>query len=250
MKTAAIIQARMGSERLPGKVLMEINGQPVLKRLIDRVKVSESIDQIVVATGFNFKNDHLRRWCFHNDIDVYSGPEDDVLQRVLLCAQYHHVDRIVDITGDCPLIDYRHIDAICQAMDKYDTINYGGNIFPRTWPDGFDVQIYPTVLLEKIHDKLKEDSPIREHVGINILNLNDISIFNHNPPNYNYHHPAWGLTLDEEDDLTLIRKIFANFDQGQFPNNEFSAIDVIDFLHKNKHLLNINNHVERKGITK
>jgi len=246
MKTAAIIQARMGSTRLPGKVLMEINGQPVLKRLIDRVKVSQSIDQVIVATGFDFKNDSLRRWCFHNEIDVYSGPEDDVLQRVLLCAQYYHVDRIVDITGDCPLIDYRHIDAICRAMKEYTTIDYGSNIFPRTWPDGFDVQVYSTELLERIHEKLKDDNPVREHAGINIMQLKDVSMFNHNPPSYTYHHPSWGLTLDEEDDLTLIRKIFTNFDQGDW----FSAIDVIDFLHANMHLLNINSHVERKGVMK
>jgi len=99
MKTVAIIQARMGSTRLPGKVLMDICGKPAIERLVDRVAKAKHIDQIVVATGDTLSNEPLKRWGRENSTPVFVGSENDVLGRVLECAEFYRADRIVDITG-------------------------------------------------------------------------------------------------------------------------------------------------------
>jgi len=238
MKTAAIVQARMGSTRLPGKVLMEIEGQTVLQRLIDRLSLSKELDQIIVATGFDFANDEIRRWCYNNDITYHSGPEDDVLQRVLITAQFYKVDRIVDITGDCPLVDYRHIDSICQDMG---VARYGSNIIPRTWPDGFDVQVFSTETLEAVDATLAFDDPLREHVGWTVYSVaKGLMKYNYIAP-LGKRYPLWGLTLDTQEDLELIEQVFR-----YFLHKDFSAIEVIEFIEANKHLLDINSHIQRK----
>lgn len=252
MKTAVIIQARMSSTRLPGKVLMKLNGLPVLKRLINRVKQAKKVDQIIIATGFNFANDKLRHWCYHNNIDSYSGPEDNVLERVLLCAQFYRVDRIIEITGDCPLVDPIHIDHLCEVMDSNELqcIDYASNIYPnRTWPDGFDIQVYSTLLLEKMHYSLAPDNPHREHAGWNITNYysSEINTYCYAAIQPELIRPKWGLTLDTQEDLHLLDCIFTEFDNRDFIN--FSAQDVIKFLHKNPDLLTINRHIKRKQPT-
>ena len=248
MKTVAIIQARVGSTRLPGKVLMDICGKPAIERLVDRVVHSEAVDKIVIATGDRPENEPLKRWCYRYGVDVFVGSEDDVLGRVLGCAEFYRAGRVVDITGDCPLVDYRHINHLCNMMDEFTHVDYSSNIMPRTWPDGFDAQVYKTIMLKMADEELEANSPLREHVGINVHKLNPVRSYNQLSPGIKYYHPDWGLTLDTAEDLTLIRKIFAHFIYNK--NYNFSALDIIDYISKNPHLLNINSHIKRKGVAK
>lgn len=163
----AIIQARMASERLPGKVLLPMVGKPALHWCVDRVRKSKSVNKIVVATTTNPKDIQIVNYC-RDEIGClsYRGSEDDVLGRVLKAAELSNADYIVDITADCPFVDPEQIDTIVKNTIKKKCI-YGSNIFPRVWPDGFDIQVYPIRALRAL-DFIITDAVKRHHVGWNI----------------------------------------------------------------------------------
>lgn len=147
MKTAATIQARMNSSRLPGKVLLYLDGKPALKCMIERVRRAEGIDQIIVATPHSTINYLIWDLCKDMGVSIFRGSENDVLGRVLDAAHSHDVDIIVDLTADCPIVDHRHITQLIKAVKRglkpwRRTIDYASNICPRSWPDGFDGLCY------------------------------------------------------------------------------------------------------------
>ena len=132
-KLIAIIQARMGSTRLPGKVMMKIIGKPIIEHLIDRVSKSGYINDIVVATSNKTENQELINFLKLKGIKIFIGDEEDVLSRYYLTAKKYQAKNIVRITADCPLIDYSVIDSTIKAYFK-DTVDYTSNIFPRSFP--------------------------------------------------------------------------------------------------------------------
>ena len=129
----AIIQARMGSSRLPGKVMLPLAGIPIIKIIHERVKQSRLVNMIVIATSENPKDDRLVEYCQNENMLVFRGSEDDVFGRVLECAEFCEADIIVEITADCPLVDPFHVDTLIDALEDYD---YASNVLIRRWPDG------------------------------------------------------------------------------------------------------------------
>jgi spore coat polysaccharide biosynthesis protein SpsF len=234
METAAIIQARMGSSRLPGKVMMEVLGKPLLQHLIERVSRSDYTDDVIVATEPNSKE--IINLCNKINCECFVGDENNVFKRVLDCAFHYKVNNIIEITGDCPLADPCHIDELMYPYDE----NYISNCFKRSWPDGADIQIYSTSMLLKT-------LPINpSHVGWNIKTAintkRDLWVnweMEHAPERYN--HPYWGLTLDEKEDFEVIKIIFEHFG-----HNEFTFEEVMEFLFRNPQVLAINHHIKRK----
>ena len=153
MKTVAIIQARLGSQRLPGKVLRQICGKPMIERVHQRVQRCESIDQTVVAISDSDADDPLAEYCQSKAWNVVRGSENDVLSRYVLAAETFQADRVVRITSDCPLIDPQTVDMVANALQGHD---YACNFFPqRLFPRGLDAEAMTIEMLHRLDDHAK-----------------------------------------------------------------------------------------------
>lgn len=252
-KTVAIIQARMGSSRLPGKVLLPLNRRPAIEQMVMRVCSCESIDEVVVAIPFTrldgilaaylcdlfegFTNTHLRYMCASN------RGENDVLGRVYDAALSYKADIIVDLTADCPMVDPACIESIVIAIKKYGKqgIEYISNCETRSWPDGLDVQAYTINALKHAH---QWPDSIHEHVGWNIARMlqDRAKLFYPAPTQYEW--PELGLTLDEVEDWILLNAIFHKF-QTLDGNELFRATDAIDYVRSHPEIIT-NRSVKRK----
>ena len=238
MEVVAIIQARCSSSRLPGKVLMDILGRPMLERQIERLSYAENIDCLVVATSDHQGDDAIELLCKNIGINCYRGSLDDVLERIYNCAIEYSPKHVVRLTGDCPLIDSANLDDVVRFhLDGgYD---YTSNVLEPTWPDGMDVEVMRVEVLAQAVQNATLASE-REHVTTyiynnsknyllgNVTSKNDLSSFR--------------LTVDELQDLELIRKVY----EILHPQNpSFSLGDVLDLLEKNPYLMELNNKFKR-----
>ncbi len=241
-KIIATVEARMTSTRLQGKVLMPLAGKPALERLIERLKRSKYIDEIVVATTINKIDNPIVDLAKRIKVKYFCGSEQDVLKRVLDAAKSVKADIIVEITGDCPLVDWRLIDRGIEELFKH-KLDYSANNIKFSYPDGFDVRVFPFSILEKV-DKLTDDPIDRAHVTYYIYNHPEkFKIYNWVAEKKNY-WPDIRLTLDEKADYELLNIIFEKL----LPVKEdFSVNDIINFLKKNPKLLEINKDVKTKN---
>jgi len=241
-KIIAIVEARMTSGRLPGKVLMEAHGMPMLEILAKRLQKVKKIKEIVVATTKNDTDNVIIDLAKRLRIGYFRGSEEDVLSRVLGAAKKYRTDIIVEITGDCPLIDP---EIVSQVLDLYllNNCDYVCNIEPVTFPIGMDVQIFSTKILE-LADKKGKTLQDREHVSWYIRrNLRHFSYINLPAPP-SLHLPELGLTLDERQDFFLIKNIVEFF----YPDIYFSCNDILKYLRKNPKLFGLNKNVIRKEV--
>lgn len=244
-KIIVTIEARMTSSRLPGKVVMPLAGKPDLERLIERVKRSRYVDDVVVATTINNDDDVIVALAERLGVKYFRGSEYDVLQRVLFAARSVNGDIIVEITGDCPLVDWRLIDRGIEEFFESGADYAANNLEPLTFPNGFDVQVFPVAVLAEA-DRLTRD-PI-DHVQVTPY------IYNH-PERFTVHRweaaadtygPELRVTLDEIKDYELLDIIFKRL----LPENEdFSAADVVALLRKNPELVAINKNVRQKHVS-
>lgn len=243
-KFVATIEARMTSSRLPGKVLMPAANKPMLEHLINRLKAVPSIDEIVIATTVNDTDNDIVGFADKVGVSCYRGSEDDVMDRVIGAAESINADVIIEITGDCPIIDP---DIIEQSIRMYNDNNadYVSNVIIRSYPDGMDTQVFTLESLKK-SAAMTNDALDREHVSLHMRN--NPAIFSQvnlvSPPSL--HWPELGLTLDEKDDYLLLKKIIEHFSES---NPLFSCLDVITLLKENPDWIAINQHVVRKGNT-
>lgn len=245
-KTIAVIQARMESTRFPDKMVSLLSGKVALQRVIERVQMAKRVDQIIVATAKTKENKTIEKICNKLKIKCFMGDMDDVLKRVLDATADQPEDSIiVDITGDCPLVDPIHIDWCIKKV--WSGNEYASNVCRRTWPDGFDVQVYTRHILNYISG-IVTNPKHRSHVGWNIAMYHRLMPYKPKLTNLpapdGYKLPDLGLTLDTEEDRQLIEKIFEHFDQINNPS--FTAIDVIDYVFQNPELLEINRKIKRK----
>ena len=242
MNIVAIIEARMTSSRLPGKVLLPVCGKPILSYLIERLKLVKSINEIVLATTINPTDDILVEFAQNLGIACFRGSENDVMQRVLDASKNSNADVIVEITGDCPIIDPSIIEQSIQIFLHNDT-DYVSNASVRSYPDGMDTQVYWAKVLQKSFE-MTDDRLDHEHVTLHIRNNPQLFSLIHliAPPELNW--PELGLTLDEKSDYILLKKLIAHFEEGMYP---FSCLEAVNFLKANPELLTINSEVIRKG---
>ena len=175
MKIASIIQARMGSSRMPGKVMKKIDGIPMIELLIKRLSKSKMIDQIIVATSEKKGNSPLINHIESLNLICEIGDEDDVLKRYFNAAKNNEVDIVVRITGDCPLIDSDLVDkCVATFLDK--KVSYLSNIDPCTYPDGLDIEVFSFEAL-KMSYELATSEYDREHVTPYIRNSDEFAKF-------------------------------------------------------------------------
>jgi spore coat polysaccharide biosynthesis protein SpsF len=239
----AIIEARMNSKRLPNKVMLKINKKPVIEHLVDRLRFVPSINEILVATTTNQKDDDLCNFLKKKKIKYYRGEEHNVLDRVTKAAEKYKIKNIVQITGDCPLIDPF---IVSQVINIYNNNNFdfvsNGNI--RTYPDGMDVSVFSKKKLI-IANNLAKKKYYREHVTLFFRKKKNLFTQCNVMAPINLHYPKLGLTLDELNDFKLIDKIITNFSKSK---KIFTCLDIINYLKKNPKILKINNKVKRKGV--
>lgn len=244
-KIVATIEARMTSSRLPGKVLLEAAGISMLEHLVRRLSAVQSIDQIVLATTVNNEDLPLIKLAKNLNISYFCGSEEDVMQRVIGAAKSVNADVIVEITGDCPIIDPEIVEQTIR-MFKAHKFDYVSNALMRSYPDGMDTQVFRLDTLKR-SAAMTNDPLDREHVTLHIRK--NPKVFTHlhliAPPEI--HWPELGLTLDELSDYKLLKKIIEYF--AKIDNPLFSCIDVVRLLRQHPEYTEINKDVIRKGNT-
>jgi glutamate-1-semialdehyde 2,1-aminomutase len=241
MKIVAIVQARMGSVRLPNKVLKPINGVPMIELILKRLSQSKELDEIVVATSVDPRNQPLVSHVTSLGFSCEQGSENDVLERFVNVARKYQADVVVRITGDCPLVDPELVDA-CIRRFHLENVSYLSNTQPPTYPDGLDVEVVTVTALERA---LKEsDSPFdHEHVTPYIYNsgLFTTSVMQNQT---DYSELRWAV--DEQSDLEVIANVFDHFK----PNINFSWLEVLRFQQSNSNLFELNSTIARnEGAT-
>ena len=242
MRIVSTIEARMSSTRLPGKVLLEANNKSMLEHIILRLKSVKNIDDIIIATTINSKDDSICDLADKLNVNFYRGSEDDVLKRVIESGDKAKADVIVEITGDCPLIDPQIVEQYVEIY-KNNKVDYVNNCNIRSYPDGMDTQVININALKK-SALLTQNKLDREHVSLFIRNNPNIFSSINIVSTPDLYWPDLGLTLDEIDDYKLIKIIIENLGKE---NILFGCQEIIRFLKRNKSLLNINKNVLRKG---
>lgn len=241
MKTLAIVQARLGSTRFPNKVLRPILERPLIELLLQRLAQSQRIDQILLATSDDPRNDPLAVTVELLGYPVYRGSEDDVLDRFYQAAKPHQPDTVVRITGDCPLIDPQLVDAVIAAFEDRG-VDYLANTSPPTYPDGLDTEVFTFAALERA--SLEATQPFeREHVTAYIREsgLFRVASFTHAED-----HSAERWTVDEPEDFAVIARVFEHF----HPRLDFTWLEVLDLRREQPDLFADNRHLIRnEGAT-
>jgi spore coat polysaccharide biosynthesis protein SpsF len=244
VKIVATIEARMSSSRLPGKVLLPAAGIPMLEHLVRRLSAVQSIDQIVLATTVNAADEPLVELAERLRIAAFRGAEDDVMQRVIDAAASVNADVVVEITGDCPIIDPEIVEQTIR-MFKVHQADYVSNSLVRGYPDGMDTQVFRLETLKR--SAAMTNAPLdREHVTLHICNHPELFTHVHLVAPPEMHWPDLGLTLDERSDYELLKRIIEHFEAD---NPLFSCLDVVRFLRQFPEFVEINKNVVRKGNT-
>ena len=239
----AIIQARMGSTRLPGKVMKEILGKPVILWDLERVSLSKLINEIVVAIPYGKENDVIVDTIkkYSDKIIIARGSEDDVLDRYYQAAVQTNADVVVRITSDCPLIDSVVIDNIIEQFLDNDC-DYCSNSLIRTYPRGLDTEVFSFKALETAWNEATKDYE-REHVTPYIIENPDKFILLNVANDIDLSHLRW--TLDTKDDFEFIGAVYKRI----YPKKQlFLMDDILELLDREPELIDINKHIEQKEV--
>jgi spore coat polysaccharide biosynthesis protein SpsF len=243
-KVVASIEARMGSSRLPGKILYDINGQPAIERLVNRLKLCKEIDEIIIATTDKEGDNKLAEWALQNQLHVFRGSEEDVLNRVVNAQKSLQSDIVVEITGDCILLDPNIIDLGVRTYlaNDFDVVT---NARIASYAQGLDVQVYSLEKLEYVEKNI-EDPAVREHVSL---------FFYENPSLYTicnmiappqWERPQLRLQLDYQEDLMLIRELYKRIEPKC--GYSFGVEKIIEELNSNPELEKINSSCIEKAV--
>ncbi|NJN96690.1 MAG: NTP transferase domain-containing protein [Anaerolineales bacterium] len=236
MKTVAIVQARMASTRLPGKVLAEIAGQPMLYHVIQRTQQTKNLDLVVVATSTNQADDAIAQFCQTANLPFFRGSENDVLDRYYQTAHHFEADTIVRLTADCPLLDPEVIAKVVQTF-QVGAFDYVSNTLKCTYPDGLDTEVFSLTALTQAWQEALLNSE-REHVTPyiwknptkfrlgNVVGERDLS--------------ALRWTIDEPQDLAFVRAVYEHLG-----SDSFGMAAILNLLETHPHLSETNAAFER-----
>lgn len=208
MKVVASIEARMGSSRLPGKVLADICGRPALGRLVDRLRECRMIDDIVLATSTSPCDNALEDWARSEGLEVYRGSEHDVLERVVGAHRFMGSDVVVEVTGDCPLLDPDVIDLGVETFFANDC-DVVTNARVPSFPQGADVQVFGLEALADVESRIL-DPAVREHVSLYFYEMPSEYRIIHLMADRSQRRPEVRLQLDYSEDLAFIREVYSH----------------------------------------
>lgn len=243
MKTLIIVQARMMSTRLPGKVLKQVLGKPLLEYQIERLRRVEPADGIVIATTTNHTDEPIVELCHRLNVPVTRGSEDDVLTRYYEAATLHAADVVVRVTSDCPVIDPNVVARVIRFyLERRESFDYVSNGLKRTFPRGMDVEVLSYRALREAYAEAVERSE-REHVTPFIY---------HHPERYRLANVAFDIeashhrwTVDTAEDFELVRRII----ESLYPtDHDFTLGDILALLEIHPDWAHINAHIEQKKL--
>lgn len=244
---ASVIQARVGSTRLPGKVLYPLDGRPAIEHVITRVSGANSVDDVVVATSKEAPDKVIAQYVPEFGAEVIRGSESDVLSRFDRAVKRYDPEIIVRITGDCPLVDPEVIDKVVETLEST-SADYVTNILKRTFPRGLDVEAFTTDAFDdlyreatKPHHREHVTPYFREHPGVfNLENIHSKSVYDRVRTQ---DRADLRLTLDEADDYEVLRRIYENV-----PYDEILPVgDAVRYVDENG-LMEINESVRQKEV--
>jgi spore coat polysaccharide biosynthesis protein SpsF len=240
MKITAIIQARMGSTRLPGKVLLDVAGHSMLARVVRRVSRARRLDDLIVATSQAASDDAIVEECRRLEVDVFRGNEADVLDRYHQAAVERKAEVVVRITSDCPLIDPGVIDRVIAEFRDVRP-DYASNVLRRTWPRGLDTEAITADALARVWTEAQEPYE-RAHVTP--------YVYQH-PQHFELHsvvqpedHSDGRWTVDSQADLDFVRAVYQRFDGL----DQFTWHHVVQLLREEPSLIELNRHVCQKQV--
>lgn len=244
-KVVAIVQARMGSTRLPGKILLTVSQKPLLEYLVERLRYSKEIDQIVIATTTNPKDDVIEDWCAIKGVACFRGSEEDVLDRYLKTAKAYKADVILRICSDCPLIDPAIVDQMIMFYRNNRAIyDYVSNTLERSYPRGLDAEVFTFSCLEEAAKNAKFPEE-REHATLYIYRHPERFRLGNFVSQRDLSYLRW--TVDEEADFKLISLII----QELYPKkHNFNMNDILQLLERHPDWKAINAQVHQKLIPK
>lgn len=238
------IQARMGSTRLPGKVLRPLMGRPMIQHIIERVQNGSSVKKTVVLTSVNQSDDALQRFCEKQGIEVFRGSEENVLERYYLAAKKYKPEVICRITGDCPVIDSQVLEAMAEKFKTLPTdhgeIHYLSNTLERTFPRGLDAEFFSMKCLEETYRQAHLPHQL-EHVTPYIYE--NPQLFKLTNFKNNRDLSSLRLTVDTPEDFQLIEQIYKALWKE---NQTFYLDDIVNIMNKNPVWSKINEHVAQK----
>jgi spore coat polysaccharide biosynthesis protein SpsF len=246
MRILAIVQARMSSTRLPGKVLMKVNQQTILDILLHRLKKSHRISEIIIATTTNTADNLIERNTSMSNEKIFRGSESDVLGRYFNCATMWNADIIVRITADCPLVDHELVDEVIGEALRKD-LDYYSNTLDETYPDGMDVEVFKYSALKDANQHAALEYQ-REHVtpfikeNSTFFGINRFQAENHSFP---VDYSKVRLTIDRPEDLEVITQLIDKL------GIEATWVDYADYYITNDMISNINSSIRRnEGLKK
>lgn len=239
----ATIQARMGSTRLPGKVLKEVLGKPMLLYQIERIKKSILIDDIIIATTVSENDYPIVEFAEKYGIKYYRGSETDVFGRIVQTLKKYRVDVHVEFMGDNPIPDPLLVDSVIGFYIKhYPEYDYVSNAIKTTFPPGFEVFVYKSDVLFKSEQYIV-DPNLREHVGLHIYKKPDVfKIYNIEADSSIKKYSDYHFEVDTEEDFEVIEAVIKNY----YPENpSFSIMQAVEFMNKNPQLSAKNKNIHR-----
>lgn len=242
MKFLVIIQARCGSTRLPSKVLKDIEGKPAIEQMLNRVSKSIKVDEIIVATTIHPEDLPIVNLVSGLGYRVFAGSSEDVLDRYYQAAKLIHPEYVIRLTADCPLLDWRILD---EAIDELNEESDDLCSYTETFPDGEDLEIIRFSALEEMWNNAHLASE-REHVTLYVKNRPEIyKLQNYECKLGNLKDERW--TLDEPEDLELIRAVYRHF----APRTDFSMEEIYTFLQEHPEIRELNQkHIRNGGLLK
>ena len=237
-----VVQARSSSSRLPGKVLKPILGKPMIVLELERLKRSKRIDKIVLATSQDESDDELARIVTEGGVEVYHGSLDDVLDRYYQCAKQYQPEHVVRITGDCPVIDWRIVDAVIEKHLAEDN-DYTSTT--ERFPDGLDTEVFRFSALEEAWREARLPSE-REHVTPYIRNHTEQFTVQRMDAEKDWGDLRW--TVDEPQDFEFIRQVY----EALYPSNaDFGMQDILRLVEQKPEMCKINQNIQRnEGLLK
>lgn len=221
MNVIAVIQARMGSTRLPGKVLLPLGQDCALGYVITRLKLAKRLNQIVVATSTESEDQAIKYFCEEKKVNCFRGDLKNVLSRYVKVAHQYAADVIVRITADCPLVDYQLLDEMLNRFLSQEKTQYLSNVHPRTYPKGLDIEIFTAEALKKI-GQLATSAEELEHVTPCLYTRGEFIIDNYESRE-DWSHYRW--TLDTVEDYFFLKQL-----TEKLPDKIFLTQDILQLL--------------------
>lgn len=229
ISTLVILQARMSSMRLPGKVLLPINGKPMIYRQIERIRQARSVDELIVATSIDVSDDSLATFLTEMGVKVFRGSLQDVFSRYLEIAIEVKPTTVIRLTGDCPLVMPALLDEMVEKFTK-SNVDYLSNTLEPSFPDGLDIEIFNVRVLARLSEYALSNFE-REHVTVGIYNRRGVFSCQNFLNYVDLSKMRW--TVDHPEDLTFVRQIFSAFKGSEA---SFTFKEVLDFLDKNPNI--------------